>query len=155
MLRISAQLDGCGISAADFLCCAGHSLTLGASAAIFGLLGALVYYGRRTGSSLVRGEAVRYAVILGVLGLIMPGIDNFAHAGGFFGGYLMSRFLDPLKPERIDHIMIALLCLAAVFLSIAASVITRAEAVSRFTYSGRAQRGEECCPTPLYQFSTI
>ena len=54
----------------------------------------------------------------------MPGVDNFAHAGGFFGGYLAARFLDPLKPERIDHIIIALLCLAAVFLSIAASVIT-------------------------------
>ena len=54
----------------------------------------------------------------------MPGIDNFAHAGGFFGGYLTSRFLDPLKPERLDHIVVALLCLAAVLLSIAASVIT-------------------------------
>jgi len=102
----------------------GAQLTLGASAAIFGLLGALVYYGRRTGSSLVRGQAVRYAVILGVFGLIMPGIDNFAHAGGFFGGYLVSRALDPLRPERIDHIVIALLCLVAVVLSIAASVIT-------------------------------
>lgn len=102
----------------------GAQLTLGASAAIFGLLGALVYYGRRTGSSLVRGQAVRYAVILGVFGLIMPGIDNFAHAGGFFGGYLVSRALDPLSAERIDHIVIALICLAAVVLSIAASVIT-------------------------------
>ena len=69
-----------------------------------------------------RGHTVR--VILGVMGIIMPGIDNFAHAGGFFGGYLISRFLDPLKPERIDHIVVALLCLAAVVLSIAASVIT-------------------------------
>jgi membrane associated rhomboid family serine protease len=102
----------------------GAQLTLGASAAIFGLLGALVHYGRRTGSSLVRGQAVRYAVILGIFGLIMPGVDNFAHAGGFFGGYLTSRFLDPLKPERIDHILIAVICLAAVVLSIAASVIT-------------------------------
>lgn len=102
----------------------GAHLTLGASAAIFGLLGSLVYYGRRTGSSLVRGQAVRYAVILGVFGLIMPGIDNFAHAGGFFGGYLVSRRLDPLKPERIDHIIMALLCLAAVVVSIAASVIS-------------------------------
>ena len=102
----------------------GAQLTLGASASIFGLLGALVYYGRRTGSSLVRGQAVRYAVILGVFGLIMPGIDNFAHAGGFFGGYLVSRALDPLRPERIDHVVMALLCLAAVALSLVVSVIT-------------------------------
>jgi rhomboid protease GluP len=102
----------------------GAHFTVGASAAIFGLLGALVYYGRRTGSSLVRGQAVRYAVILGVFGLLMPGIDNFAHAGGFFGGYLAGRLLDPLKPERVDHIMWAVACLAAVVLSIGASVVT-------------------------------
>jgi rhomboid protease GluP len=102
----------------------GARFTLGASAAIFGFLGALVYYGRRTGSHLVRGEAVRYAVILGVMGLIMPGVDNFAHAGGFAGGYLTALMLDPLKPERIDHIVMALICLAATALAIAASVIT-------------------------------
>jgi rhomboid protease GluP len=102
----------------------GAHFTVGASAAIFGLLGALVYYGRRTGSSLVRGQAVRYAVILGVFGLLMPGIDNFAHAGGFFGGHLAGRMLDPLKPERVDHIVLAVACLAAVVLSIAASIIT-------------------------------
>ena len=100
----------------------GAHFTVGASAAIFGLLGALVYYGRRTGSSLVRGQALRYAVILGIFGLIMPGIDNFAHAGGFAGGYVAARLLDPLRPERIDHIIIALACLAAALLSVVASV---------------------------------
>jgi hypothetical protein len=54
----------------------------------------------------------------------MPGIDNFAHAGGFGGGYLIARQLDPLKPERIDHIVIALIGLLATFLSIGASVFT-------------------------------
>jgi rhomboid protease GluP len=102
----------------------GAQFTLGASAAIFGLLGSLVYYGRRTGSHLVRGQAVRYAVILGVMGLIMPGVDNFAHGGGFAGGYLAARLLDPLKPERIDHIMIALVCIAVTVISIAVSVVT-------------------------------
>ena len=102
----------------------GAQLTLGASASIFGLLGALVYYGRRTGSHLVRSHALRYAVILGFFGLIMPGVDNIAHGGGFAGGYVAARLLDPLKPERIDHIMIALVCLAIVVMSIAASVIT-------------------------------
>jgi rhomboid protease GluP len=102
----------------------GGGVTLGASAAVFGLLGALVYYGRRTGSSLVHGEAIRYAVILGFMGLIIPGIDNLAHAGGFFGGYLASRLLDPLKPERTDHMLIAVLCLIAAVVSIVASVLT-------------------------------
>ena len=85
---------------------------------------ALVYYGRRTGSSLTRSEAIRYALILGFFGFVMRGVDNFAHAGGFFGGYLAARVLDPLKPERIDHIVIALICIAVAFLAIAASVVT-------------------------------
>lgn len=102
----------------------GAQLTLGASAAIFGLLGALVHYGRRTGSHLVRSEAIRYAVILGFFGLIMPGVDNFAHAGGFVGGYVTALLLDPLKPEKIDHIMIALVCLVVTVISVTLSVIT-------------------------------
>ena len=76
------------------------TLTIGASAPIFGLLGALVYYGRRGGSSMVRSEAMGYAVTLFVIGLIMPGVDNAAHAGGFVGGYLAGMWLDPLKRER-------------------------------------------------------
>ena len=101
----------------------GAQFTIGASASIFGLLGALVYYGRRTGSQLVRGQAVRYAVILFVFGLIMPGIDNYAHAGGFAGGYLAALWLDPLRPERIDHIIGALVCLLLSAAAIAASII--------------------------------
>jgi rhomboid protease GluP len=102
----------------------GAGFTVGASASVFGFLGALVYYGRRTGSSLTRSEALRYALILGFFGFVMRGVDNFAHAGGFFGGYLAARFLDPLKPERVDHIVIALVCLGATLAAIAASFVT-------------------------------
>jgi rhomboid protease GluP len=101
----------------------GGDFTVGASAAIFGLLGALVYYGRRSGSSAVRGQAISYALMLGFFGFVMPGIDNYAHAGGFAGGYLAGRLLDPLKPERIDHIFIAVLCLAISLVSIVISVV--------------------------------
>jgi rhomboid protease GluP len=101
----------------------GAQFTIGASASIFGLLGALVYYGRRSGSHLVRSQAVGYAAGLFFFGLVMPGVDNYAHAGGFAGGYLVARLLDPLRPERIDHILAALVCLALVLLSILASVL--------------------------------
>jgi rhomboid protease GluP len=101
----------------------GGQFTVGASAPIFGLLGALVYYGRRGGSRMVGSEALSYALMLGVFGFIMPGVDNYAHAGGFGGGYLAAQLLDPLKPERIDHIAIAVVCLAASILSIVVSVI--------------------------------
>ena len=102
----------------------GAGFTIGASAPIFGLLGALVHYGRRSGSSYVRREAVGYALVLFVFGLVMPGIDNYAHAGGFAGGYMMAMMLDPLKPERLDHLLAALACIALAFLSILVSIVT-------------------------------
>jgi len=98
--------------------------TLGASAPIFGLLGALVHYGRRGGSSLVRTEAWGYAVSLFVFGLIMPGVDNAAHAGGFIGGYLASLCLDPLKRERMDHFVGAVICLVLTALAIVWSIVS-------------------------------
>jgi rhomboid protease GluP len=101
----------------------GATLTIGASASIFGLLGALVHYGRFSGSSLIREQATRYALILFVFGLVMRGVDNYAHAGGFLGGYLASAFFNPLTRERGDHLLIAVLCLAATFAAIAVSVL--------------------------------
>jgi rhomboid protease GluP len=98
--------------------------TVGASAPIFGLLGALMHYGRRGGSSMIHGEAKGYAIALFVFGLIMPGIDNAAHAGGFIGGYLASLWLDPLKPERVNHMVGAVVCLAATLFAILASLVT-------------------------------
>jgi rhomboid protease GluP len=92
----------------------GASYTMGASAAIFGLLGAMVHYGRRGGgSSFVYSTAMRYAVILFVFGLIMPGVDNYAHGGGFLGGYTASAFLKPSTRERGDHMIAAALCILA------------------------------------------
>ena len=101
----------------------GAQFTIGASAPIFGLLGALVYYGHRSGSSAVRAEAMGYAVTLFVFGLLMRGVDNYAHAGGFLGGYLVSKLLDPLRPERIEHLALGLVCLLVTFVSIIVSLI--------------------------------
>jgi rhomboid protease GluP len=97
--------------------------TVGASAPIFGLLGAMVHYGRRSGSSLVYMEARGYAISMIVFGLLFPGIDNAAHAGGFIGGYLASMWLDPLKRERGDHMILAVVCLVLTGLSIVASLV--------------------------------
>jgi len=115
----------------------GAGLTLGASAPIFGLLGALVHYGRRGGSSLIHGQATSYAITLFVMGLIMPGVDNAAHAGGFAGGYLAAMWLDPLKRERMDHFVGAALCLAATVIAVLVSVITAwSDIMFRMSYRG-------------------
>ncbi len=65
----------------------GHTLTLGASGSIFGLLAAAIEYGRRAGSSMFTRQFLQWAAILFVFGFIFPGVDNWAHAGGFVGGY--------------------------------------------------------------------
>ena len=102
----------------------GAGYTLGASANIFGLLGALVYYGRRSGSSMIGAQALQYAIGLFVVGLVMRGVDNAAHAGGFIGGYAAGMWLDPLRPERTDHAAGAAISLALTALAILASVVT-------------------------------
>jgi rhomboid protease GluP len=118
---IASSLAGRYLAFLPFL--QGATLTVGASAPIFGLLGALVCYGRRTGSSVVHGQAVSLALIMFVFGLVMPGIDNYAHAGGFVGGYLAAQLLNPLKPERVDHLLVAVILLAVSVLSVILSVI--------------------------------
>jgi membrane associated rhomboid family serine protease len=101
----------------------GAGFTVGASAPIFGLLGALVYYGRRTGSSVVGDQAKSWAVMLFIFGFLFRGVDNWAHLGGFVGGYATSRLLDPLRPERVDHLIAALICLAVTAVAIAFSIV--------------------------------
>ena len=101
----------------------GSPFTVGASASVFGLLGALVHYGQKSGSSLIHGQAKQWAIIMFLYGLFMPGIDNYAHAGGFLGGYATSWLFNPLKRERGDHILIAVVCLVATALAVIASLI--------------------------------
>ena len=97
--------------------------TVGASAPVFGMLGALMHYGRRSGSSMVYAEARGYAVAMILFGLLFPGIDNAAHLGGFAGGYVASMWLDPLKRENMNHMIGAVVCLALTALAIIASIV--------------------------------
>jgi membrane associated rhomboid family serine protease len=101
----------------------GAPFTLGASAAIFGLIGALMYYSRRSGSHMMTSQLSGYVVSMAIFGILVPGIDNYAHLGGFAGGYLLGMWLDPLKPERVNHIAGAVACLVVTVLAIAASFV--------------------------------
>jgi len=108
---------------------AGASITVGASAGLFGLLGALVYYGRRSGARAISQQAWGWAVAVFLLGLVssftrVSGTDNWAHLGGYFGGWLAARWLDPLRPERGDHHLLALLGLVATVAAVVASLVT-------------------------------
>ena len=71
----------------------GASFTVGASAPLFGLFGALVLYGQATGSRTLSRQVWQWVIIFVVIGLLIPFIDNWAHLGGFIGGFVASRWL--------------------------------------------------------------
>jgi rhomboid protease GluP len=100
----------------------GADLTVGASAGIFGLLGALVLFGHRGGPRLVGSQTWSWVAMMVVFGLVTGGrIDNYAHLGGFLAGYVGAKVLDPLRPERGDHVLIGLGLVVASLIAIAVS----------------------------------
>jgi len=101
----------------------GSGFTVGASASIAGLIGAVFYYGHRTGSGAISDQAKIWIFMFLAMGAFFDRIDNVAHLGGLAGGYLCSKFLDPLYPERLDHFVIALGSLALTAIAIVVSVI--------------------------------
>ena len=72
-----------------------RAVSAGASGAIFGMLGALLYFARKRPGVFRRGFMANLLTILAInifIGLSTPGIDNFAHMGGFLGGYTAARY---------------------------------------------------------------
>ena len=91
--------------------------TIGASGSIFGLLAALIVYGRRRGSSMMSQQLWQWAIVLFVFGFIMPGINNWAHAGGFAGGWVGAYAMGFIDEQRESTSM---LLLALAFIAITA-----------------------------------
>ena len=92
--------------------------TIGASGSIFGLLAALIVYGRQAGSTLGNMMSARlwqWAIILFLLGFVMRGVNNFAHFGGFVGGWVAATAIGKLRPgaqvENRTVQIAALVCL--------------------------------------------
>ncbi|MFQ5882743.1 MAG: rhomboid family intramembrane serine protease [Candidatus Methylomirabilales bacterium] len=107
----------------------GVPFTIGASGSIFGLLGAMVFYGRSRGGTF--GVAIfrqygHWALVLFVLGFLMAGVNNFAHAGGFVGGYLAGTVLgySDLHRESGVHHLAAAATVALTALSFALALWT-------------------------------
>ncbi|HPN86941.1 MAG TPA: rhomboid family intramembrane serine protease [Smithella sp.] len=76
----------CGFSVSVL---SGTPFTIGASAAICGLIGAIIYYGKSRGDSYgeaIYKQAMGWVIALVIFGLIFRGIDNWAHAGGLLSG---------------------------------------------------------------------
>ena len=97
--------------------------SIGASGAIFGLLAALIVYGRRAGSSMLSAQVWQWALIMFVMGFLMPSVNNWAHAGGFAGGWVAAQVMPIERGGRegrlamIVALMLAIATLAGVVLS--------------------------------------
>ena len=74
----------------------GATASIGASGAIFGLMGALLYFGyyyRVYLGNVLKSQIIPLILFNLVLGFIIPGVDNFGHIGGLVGGLLITRAL--------------------------------------------------------------
>lgn len=90
-------------------------VSAGASGAIFGLLGALLYFGYNyrgyIGNSIL-GQVIPVVILNLFIGFTTPGIGNAAHIGGLVGGYLISMALGfdkENKSSKINGIIISII----------------------------------------------
>lgn len=109
-------LSGAGGFLISYL--AGVSFTIGASAAVCGLIGAALYYGKSRGGTY--GQAVYrqvggWAVSIVLFGMVVPGINNWAHGGGMLSGILLGLLMGyhERKKENMHHRLLGTLCLSA------------------------------------------
>jgi rhomboid protease GluP len=97
---------------------AGIPLTLGASASICGLIGAIIYYGKSRGGfygEAIYKQAMGWILGLVVFGLLIPAINNWAHGGGLVTGIVLGFLLgyNDKKMEGVSHRLLAFVCIIA------------------------------------------
>jgi rhomboid protease GluP len=106
------------ISGSLLSCIFSSSISVGASGAIFGLLGSLLYFGyhyRLYLGSVVKTQIIPLIILNLFLGFMLTGIDNFAHIGGLIGGFLATMALGingkSTKSERINGSIVLIIYL--------------------------------------------
>lgn len=87
---------------------AGVPLTIGASASICGLIGAILYYGKSRGGlygEAIYKQAMGWVIGLAIFGFMIPGINNWGHGGGIIAGILIGLTLgySERKSENFLH----------------------------------------------------
>ncbi len=107
-------ITGAGGFAASVLF--GVPFTIGASASVCGLIGAIIYYGKSRGGSYgeaIYKQAMGWVIGLIFLGLIFPGINNWAHGGGLLSGIALSFLMgyNDNKPESAWSKILAFSCI--------------------------------------------
>jgi rhomboid protease GluP len=91
---------------------AGVQLTIGASAGVCGLMGAIIYFGKSRGGAygqILYKQVGGWAVGIFIFGLLFPGINNWGHGGGMLAGALLGFLLgyQEKKRENLLHKLLA------------------------------------------------
>ncbi len=85
------------------------AIAAGASGAIFGLFGALLFFGIHHKRLFLQTMGTSLFVVIGIniaFGFMVPQIDNGAHLGGLIGGFIASQIIHlPKKRERIKQLL--------------------------------------------------
>lgn len=97
---------------------AGVPLTIGASASVLGLIGAILYYGKSRGGVYGRAlykQVAVWTVLIFIFGFVVQGINNWGHAGGILAGIVLAFLLgyQEKKKETLFHKMLAGACAIA------------------------------------------
>jgi rhomboid protease GluP len=98
----------------------GVPFTIGASASICGLIGAIIYFGKSRGDhygEIIYKEAMGWVVGLIVFGLIFSGINNWAHGGGILSGIGLA-FLMGYNDNKQESAWIKLLAYACILITV-------------------------------------
>ncbi len=95
---------------------AGIPFTIGASASICGLIGAIIYYGKSRGGfygSMIYRQAMGWVIGLILFGFLVPEINNWAHGGGLVAGIVFAFILgyEEKRAENTFHRMLAAACI--------------------------------------------
>lgn len=102
---------------------AGVRFTIGASAALCSLIGALLYYGKSRGGTYgqnIFSQIGGWALSIGIFGFLVPGINNWGHGGGMLCGILFGYLLgyQDRKKENFGHKIGAMACIAVTVLTL-------------------------------------
>lgn len=95
---------------------AGVSFTIGASAGLCALIGAILYYGKSRGGiygELIFKQVIGWVIGLFLFGILVPGINNWGHGGGIGGGILLGFLFgyQEKKRENLFHKILANSCI--------------------------------------------
>lgn len=108
---------------------AGIRFTIGASAAVCGLIGAALYFGKSRGGAY--GQAIYrqiggWAVFIFIFGFLVPGINNWGHGGGMAAGALFGFLLgyQDQTREQLWHAVLANLCILLTVLILSWAILT-------------------------------